>query len=244
LNQKIPQHVAIIMDGNGRWAERQGLPRSDGHSAGVNVLKTIVKASVENKIKILSVWAFGSDNWFRPAVEVEFLMQLFVDALTREMTELHERGVRLCFTGNRSQLSSVLCEQMQKAESMTADNTQFTLNVVISYGGKWDLLQATHALAQQVLDGQLTIADITEDAFSKHLNTGTLPDPDLFIRTGGEQRISNFFLWQLAYTELYFSDVYWPDFSKTELEAALAWFAARERRYGRTSQQLLEEQYV
>lgn len=232
------------MDGNGRWAEMQGLPRSDGHSAGVNVLKTIVKASVENKIKILSVWAFGSDNWLRPAVEVEFLMQLFVDALTREMAELHERGVRLCFTGNRSQLSSVLCEQMQKAESMTADNTQFTLNVVISYGGKWDLLQATHALAQQVLDGQLTIADITEDAFSKHLNTGTLPDPDLFIRTGGEQRISNFFLWQLAYTELYFSDVYWPDFSKTELEAALAWFAARERRYGRTSQQLLEEQYV
>lgn len=232
------------MDGNGRWAERRGLPRSDGHCAGVDVITTVVRACVEKQVPVLSVWAFGSENWARPEAEVSFLMQLFVQALTREINELHQNGVRLRFSGNRSQLLPLLQEEMGAAETLTVNNSQLTLNVVINYGGKWDLVQATKALASQVLDGRLSIDEIDEGRLAKQLNTGELPDPDLFIRTGGEQRLSNFFLWQLAYTELYFSDVYWPDFTINEFERALEWFQQRERRYGRTSKQLVETQDV
>ena len=228
------------MDGNGRWAENRGLPRSEGHCAGVDVVKTIVTACVEKKIKVLSVWAFGSENWARPAIEVDFLMQLFVQALTREIEALHQNGVCLRFTGRRDQLASALCEQMQLAETLTACNDQLILNVVINYGGKWDILQAAKALASRVADGEMSVDQIDEETFSQQLNARHLPDPDLFIRTGGEQRLSNFFLWQLAYTELYFSDVYWPDFTVAELEKALACFSARERRFGKTSRQLIE----
>lgn len=232
------------MDGNGRWAESRGLPRSDGHCAGVDVVKTVVRACVEKHISVLSVWAFGSENWARPETEVSFLMQLFVQALTREITELHQNGVRLRFTGNRAQLMPALQEEMRAAEVLTADNPQLTLNVVINYGGKWDVVQAAKTLASQVLDGSLLVEQIDENRFAQQLNPGDLPDPDLFIRTGGEQRLSNFFLWQLAYTELYFSDLYWPDFSIDEFENALLWFQLRERRYGRTSKQLVEKQNV
>lgn len=232
------------MDGNGRWAENKGLPRSDGHSAGVAVAKSIVKACVENDVKVLSLWAFSSENWSRPTDEIDFLMQLFVHALTKELSELHHNGVRLCFTGSRAELSAALCAQMHNAEMLTADNRQLTLNVVINYGGKWDLVHATKALAQQVVNGDISVDAINEQLFAQQLNTHALPDPDLFIRTGGEQRLSNFFLWQLAYTELYFSDAFWPDFTVQEFKKALECFNLRERRYGQTSQQISEKNHV
>ena len=232
------------MDGNGRWAESRGLPRSEGHCAGVDVVKTVVRACLKKHISVLSVWAFGSENWARPETDVSFLMQLFVTALTREINELHQNGIRLRFTGHRAQLLPALQAEMQAAESLTADNDQLVLNVVINYGGKWDIVEAAKTLASQVLDGRLLVEQIDENLFSQQLNTGDLPCPDLFIRTGGERRMSNFFLWQLAYTELYFSDVYWPDFTTSEFERALEWFGQRERRYGRTSKQLVEKQNV
>jgi undecaprenyl diphosphate synthase len=234
LNQKIPKHVAIVMDGNGRWAESRGLPRSEGHRHGVGVVKNIVQACLKNQISVLSVWAFGSENWGRPAAEVNFLMDLFLQSLEKEQQELHEHGIRLRFTGNREQLSIVLREQMQRAEDLTCDNKKLILNVVLNYGGKWDIIQVTKQLATQVAAKSLAVDDITEQLFAQHLNTYGLPDPDLLIRTSGEQRISNFFLWQLAYSELYFSEVYWPDFTISDFEKALQAFSKRERRYGKT----------
>jgi undecaprenyl diphosphate synthase len=244
LNQKLPQHVAIIMDGNGRWAERHGLPRSEGHRLGVDVVKTIVKDCVKKGIKVLSVWAFGSENWSRPIAEVDFLMQLFVEALKRELDELYAEGVCLRFTGDRSQLSIELQEQMKAAELLTNANSKLILNVVINYGGKWDIVQAAKKIASQVVEGELTLDDINEQTLMQLLNTHGLPDPDLFIRTSGEQRISNFFLWQLAYTELYFSPVCWPDFNVDEFENALLCFSSRERRFGKTSKQIIEDPHV
>lgn len=244
MNQKLPQHVAIIMDGNGRWAENRGLPRSEGHRVGVDVVKTIVKECVKKHINVLSVWAFGSENWSRPTAEVDFLMQLFVEALKRELDELCEEGVCLRFTGDRSQLSPELQAQMKTAEQLTVTNTKLTLNVVINYGGKWDIVQVAKKLASQVKEGSLSLDDINERTFAQLLDTYGLPDPDLFIRTSGEQRISNFFLWQLAYTELYFSPVSWPDFTASEFESALNSFGSRERRYGKTSKQLAENHDV
>ena len=232
------------MDGNGRWAECRGLSRSEGHCAGVDVVKSVVKACIEKHIKVLSIWAFGSENWARPEIEVNFLMQLFVQALTRETDELNQNGVSLRFTGNRAQLAPALREQMQIAENLTMNNDRLILNVVINYGGKWDIVQAAKALASRVAAGVMSVEQIDEAAFAEQLNICDLPDPDLFIRTGGELRISNFFLWQLAYTELYFSDVFWPDFTIEELDKALTCFASRERRYGKTSKQLLEVNHV
>ncbi len=232
------------MDGNGRWAESRGLPRSEGHRLGVDVVKTIVKECVAKKIKVLSVWAFGSENWARPAAEVEFLMQLFLQALAREIQELFESGVCLRFTGDRSQLSPALCEQMKSAENLTGENTKLILNVVINYGGKWDIVQVAKTLASRVAAGLMTVNDIHDESFAPLLKTDGLTDPGLYIRTSGEQRISNFFLWQLAYTELYFSEVYWPEFNAVELEKALEYYSSRERRYGKTSKQLIEKQDV
>lgn len=244
MNQKIPEHVVIIMDGNGRWAENRGLPRSEGHCAGVDAVKSVVKACIKKNIKVLSVWAFGSENWARPEEEVNFLMQLFVQALTREIAELNQNGVSLRFTGNRAQLASALRDQMQAAEELTIDNHRLTLNVVINYGGKWDIVQAAKTLATRVASGEMSIEQIDEKTFADQLSLSDLPNPDLFIRTGGELRLSNFFLWQLAYTELYFSDTFWPDFSEAELDKALSCFRSRERRYGRTSKQLVEDAHV
>lgn len=240
LNQKIPQHVAIIMDGNGRWAESRGLPRTEGHRVGVDVLKSIVKTCVSKKVPILSVWAFGQDNWARPSTEVDFLMQLFLQSLDKEVDELHLNGVSLRFIGDRTQLSQSLKDAMELAESLTAKNPVLVLNVVINYGGKWDIIQATKTIAKKVSDGALQLDEINEQLFATCLSMHDLPDPDLFIRTSGEQRVSNFFLWQLAYTELYFSDVCWPDFTTEEFTKALNVFATRERRFGKTSKQLCE----
>lgn len=244
LNEILPQHIAIIMDGNGRWAQRRGLLRIEGHRAGASTVKNVVSLCLRYQIPILSLFAFSSENWLRPEEEISFLMRLFIEALGKEVQELHENGVCLRFTGDRSALSPLLQEQMGLAELRTKDNKRLILNIVVNYGGKWDLVQAVKKIAKKVSMNELSIDDINESEIAQVLNTAGLPDPDLFIRTSGEQRISNFFLWQLAYTELYFADVHWPDFSASEFEKALASFKRRERRYGKISQQLNEADHV
>ncbi|MFV0821844.1 isoprenyl transferase [Legionella micdadei] len=244
MNDSLPQHIAIVMDGNGRWAENRGLLRIEGHRAGVEAVKTVIRCCLESQIPILSLFAFSSENWSRPENEVEFLMQLFIEALSHEVQELHQHGIQLRFTGDRQALSPTLCEQMHAAEELTKNNTRLTLNVVVNYGGKWDIVQATKSIAKKVFAGELTVDAIDESVLAEALSTHGLQDPDLFIRTSGEQRISNFFLWQLAYTELYFADVHWPDFNADEFQKALASFSRRERRYGKTSQQLKESNHV
>ncbi len=236
LIEKLPQHVAIVMDGNGRWAENRGLPRIEGHRAGVKAVKGVVQSCIEKGIPCLSLFAFSSENWSRPAEEVEFLMQLFLDSLKQELNELHASGIRLCFTGDRSLLSESLQQQMHEAETRTFKNQKLILNIVINYGGKWDILNAVKKAVKAVQSGELDINKLDEERFSSYLNTSQLPDPDLFIRTSGELRISNFFLWQLAYTELYFTDIHWPDFSAAAFEKALDSFSQRKRRYGHISQ--------
>lgn len=232
MEQKIPQHIAIVMDGNGRWAENQGLPRIEGHKAGVESVRKMIRMCMEKKVACLSLFAFSSENWARPMEEVSFLMELFIESLRRELSELNQNGVRMCFTGDRSLLSPTLQQQMREAESVTADNAQLTLNIVVNYGGKWDLVTAAKKAAQAIAQGQLSLDELDEARFASYLDMVNLPDPDLFIRTSGELRISNFFLWQLAYTELYFTDVHWPDFGEKELEKALASFSKRKRRFG------------
>jgi len=241
LSQIIPQHVAIVMDGNGRWAENQGLSRIEGHRVGVEAVRGIVETCLKKKISTLSLFAFSRENWARPASEVNFLMDLFIESLDKELDALHEQGVRLMFIGNRSELSDILQTAMHSVEQHTEHNRTLTLNVVINYGGRWDITQASRVLAKRVQSGELQPEDIDEDVFSDTLATRQLPEPDLFIRTSGERRISNFFLWQLAYCELYFTDINWPDFTADEFRHALNWFATRERRYGKISKQLIEE---
>ena len=230
--QKLPRHVAIVMDGNGRWAENRGLPRVEGHRAGIETVKRMVQCCLKKSIKTLSLFAFSCENWMRPEMEVAFLMELFIQALDQEIKTLHEHGVCLRFSGDRAPLSSELQEQMSKAETLTHENDKLLLNVAVNYSGKWDVLQATRQIAQALVKGQFTLEGIDEACFAQHLINPDLPEPDLFIRTSGERRISNFFLWQLAYTELYFTDVHWPDFNEEAFEQALINFSARERRYG------------
>lgn len=221
------------MDGNGRWAESRGLPRIEGHKAGVDSVKKMIRSCMTKKISCLSLFAFSSENWSRPVEEVNFLMELFIESLRKELSELNQHGIRMRFTGDRSLLSSILQTQMLEAERLTVENTQLILNIVVNYGGKWDLVTAAKKMTQLVLDGELALNEINEENFTRYLDTNGLSDPDLFIRTSGELRISNFFLWQLAYTELYFTEVHWPDFGEQELELALASFNKRKRRYGR-----------
>ncbi|KTD68708.1 MULTISPECIES: polyprenyl diphosphate synthase [Legionella] len=235
MEQKIPQHVAIIMDGNGRWAESRGLARIEGHKAGVESVKKMIRCCMTKRIPCLSLFAFSSENWSRPSEEVNFLMELFLESLRKELAELNQHGIRMRFTGDRSLLSPLLQQQMREAELLTANNEQLILNVVVNYGGKWDLVNAAKKITKAVLNGELAIDDINETNFAHYLDTDGLPEPDLFIRTSGELRISNFFLWQLAYTELYFSEVHWPDFGEQELELALASFNKRKRRFGQIS---------
>jgi undecaprenyl diphosphate synthase len=223
------------MDGNGRWAESRGLARIEGHKAGVEAVRTIIRCCVEKKISCLSLFAFSSENWQRPAQEVNFLMELFIEALKNEVNELNQHGIQMRFTGDRTRLSPALQEQMAEAEQVTEHNQQLILNLVVNYGGKWDVTNAAKKMTQAVMNGELDIDDIDEDVFARFLDTSELPEPDLFIRTSGELRISNFFLWQLAYTELYFTDVPWPDFSPQEFELALESFNKRKRRFGQVS---------
>jgi len=234
----VPRHIAIVMDGNGRWAERRGMPRTAGHRAGTKAARAAVEQCVRRGVGALTLFAFSSENWSRPAEEVGVLMQLFVEALQRQVRELEENGVRLRFIGDRPRLSGKLRDAMRAAEERTAGNTRLDLFVAVSYGGRWDILQAARSLAEDARAGRLDPAGICEDDLSSRLALAGVPDPDLFIRTGGEHRISNFLLWNLAYTELLFTDTLWPDFDAAALDAAIDEFARRERRFGLTSGQL------
>jgi undecaprenyl diphosphate synthase len=233
-----PQHVAIIMDGNGRWARAHGLPRPAGHRASVKVVRRVVEECAQRNVQFLTLFAFSSENWSRPPDEVGMLMNLFLDALVREIADLHRNQVRLRFIGDRSLLGSELAERMIAGEALTQANTGLGLMVAVAYGGRWDIAQACRSLAADAAAGRLSPADIGEADIAERVALAGVPDPDLLIRTGGEQRISNFLLWNLAYTELYFSDVLWPDFAPAHLDAAFEYFARRERRFGKTSAQL------
>ncbi len=232
-----PQHVAIIMDGNGRWARSRGMPRPAGHRASVKVVRRVVEECVQRKVRHLTLFAFSSENWQRPPDEVGMLMGLFLDALQREVADLHRNQVRLSFIGDREQLGE-LARRMQAAEQLTAGNSGLRLIVAVAYGGRWDIARACRLLAADAAAGTLSPAAIDEAQIAQRLALAGIPDPDLLIRTGGEQRISNFLLWNLAYTELYFCDALWPEFSGAHLDAAFEYFAQRERRFGKTSGQL------
>lgn len=226
------------MDGNGRWARQRTLPRQAGHRAGVRTARLIVEACARRGIGALSLFAFSSENWRRPQREVGALMRLFVEALEREVGELHANGVRLRFIGDRSSLSATLQQRMAAAEARTRDNTRLSLVVALAYGGRWDIVQAARALAVEAAQGRLDPDAIDESTVATRLALAGLPDPDLLIRTGGEHRISNFLLWNLAYAECHFTDTLWPDFGEAELDAALERYARVERRFGKTSEQL------
>ncbi len=238
LSRKLPRHVAIIMDGNGRWAKRRFMPRIAGHRAGVEAVRGIVRACARKGIEVLTLFAFSSENWRRPPEEVGLLMELLLSSLQREVTKLHENDVCLRFIGDRSAFAGTLGEKMAEAEALTRDNRGLKLAIAVNYGGRWDITQAARRLALKVAAGELSAEAIDEVLVQEHLCLADLPEPDLFIRTGGEQRVSNFLLWQLAYTELYFTDTLWPDFDDQAFEAALASFASRQRRFGLTGEQV------
>ena len=235
-----PQHVAIIMDGNGRWARSRGMPRVAGHRASVKVVRKVIEECARLEVRYLTLFAFSSENFLRPADEVGMLMGLFLDALVREVDELHKNRVRLRFIGDRSALNPELIRRMETSEALTAGNQGLGLIVAVAYGGRWDITQACRRLAEESAAGQLAAAEITEADLAARLELAGVPDPDLLIRTGGEQRISNFLLWNLAYTELYFSETLWPEFSPQHLQAAFDFFAQRERRFGKTSEQVVK----
>ena len=238
---QVPRHVAIIMDGNNRWAKRRFMPGVAGHKAGVDAVRAVVETSVARGVQVLTLFAFSSENWRRPADEVSALMQLFVMALEREVRKLHRNNICLRIMGDVSGFSAQLQKLIREAEELTRNNTAMTLVVAANYGGQWDIVQAAKRLAADVQQGKLQVADINEQVFHQYTWLHDLPPPDLMIRTGGEQRISNFMLWQTAYSEFYFSDAFWPDFKQEEYEKALAEFALRTRRFGRTDDQLEEE---
>jgi len=234
----LPRHVAVIMDGNGRWASRHGRPRHAGHRAGVRSARTVVEAAAEAGIESLTLFAFSSENWRRPVEEVNSLMRLFVEVLQREVDALHDNDIQLRFIGDREHLPTILQKRMADAETRTAGNQRMTLVLAIGYGGRWDLVQAMRRIGEKIRAGNLEPADLDERVMSRHLSLTGLPEPDLLIRTGGEYRISNFLLWDVAYTEVFFTPVLWPDFGRDDLAAACRFFAERERRFGRTTAQL------
>ncbi|MFT3905503.1 MAG: polyprenyl diphosphate synthase [Steroidobacteraceae bacterium] len=234
----LPRHIAIVMDGNGRWASARGGLRSDGHRAGLAPVRMAVRECARRGIEALTVFAFSSENWARPAEEVEALMSLFFNAMEQELPELQQNHVRLRFIGERVALAAGLRERMERVEQGTAHNRGLKLQVALNYGGRQDILGAVRQLAARAAAGTLPVEQISEQLFGAALALGQLPEPDLFIRTGGEQRISNFLLWNLAYSELYFTEVLWPDFDTADFEAALAAFAQRQRRFGLTGEQV------
>jgi len=233
----IPRHVAIIMDGNGRWAKSRLLPRIAGHKRGVDTVRTAVKACIEHEVNYLTLFAFSSENWRRPAAEISFLMQLFFTVLEQEVIKLHENGIRFKVIGDLTKFEPRIIEFIRKGEEMTSANTRLTLTIAANYGGRWDIMQAVRKMYAQ--DPKL-FNNFAEEDLSQHFAMSYAPEPDLFIRTGGEQRISNFLLWNLAYTELYFTDTLWPDFNKDSLDLAIQSYQQRERRFGRTSEQIQE----
>ena len=237
----IPRHIAIIMDGNGRWAQQRRRPRLIGHRAGARAVRTCVEFCLDRGVGALTLFAFSSENWNRPAEEVGGLMKLFLGALEREVDELHRLGARLRFIGDRSRFDAALLQRMQAAEALTAGNTRLQLCIAASYGGRQDIAAAARALAEDVAAGRLRPDEIDEHALGARVALADLPPPDLFIRTGGELRISNFLLWQLAYTELWFTDTLWPDVDAATLQRALDDYAGRERRFGLTGAQVAAE---
>lgn len=232
----VPRHIAIIMDGNGRWATSRYLPRVTGHVKGVEAVRGVVQACAERGVQFLTLFAFSSENWRRPAEEVSMLMRLFVSALEREVKRMHANNIRLKIVGDLTRFDNNLQKMIEEAQVHTAANTGLTLTVCANYGGRWDVMQAT----QKMMAAMPSVTDFTEEDLARHLVMAYAPEPDLFIRTGGEQRISNFLLWQLAYAELYFTDTYWPDFDAASLDAAILSYQQRERRFGRTSAQVQE----
>ena len=232
-HRSIPRHVAVIMDGNGRWASQLGRPRFVGHRAGVKSARQIVEACAQAEVETLTLFAFSSENWQRPAEEVNALMRLFIEVLQREVAALHENGIRLRFIGAREHLPEILQKRIEDAENRTAANTRMTLVLAVSFGGRWDIVQAAKRIAEKVRAGGLDPGDIDETVMARHLSLAAYDDPDLLIRTGGEKRVSNFLLWDLAYTEIHFTDTLWPDFCKQDLTEAFEFFGQRQRRFGR-----------
>jgi len=235
----VPKHVAIIMDGNGRWATKRFMPRVAGHSEGLEAVRKVVEECVKQNVRYLTLFAFSSENWRRPPEEVGFLTKLFLKSLRKEVARLAENNIRLKMIGDLSRFGSAITEMVEFSEEKTKDCNRLTLTIAANYGGRWDILQAMQKVLAQ--NHQIDPQGISEELLTPHLSMAYAPEPDLFIRTGGEQRVSNFLLWQLAYTELYFTDILWPDFDAAELQKAFLWYAQRERRFGRTSAQLVEE---
>lgn len=236
--QNNPRHIAIIMDGNGRWAQKRFMPRAVGHQAGVKAVRKIVEYCAQQEIEVLTLFAFSSENWRRPQEEVSLLMNLFMATLQREIEKLHRNNIKLRFIGDRSAFSELLQAKMSEGEALTKDNTALTLVIAVNYGGRWDLCQAFQKVSEKMLAGELKKQDVTEQLINRYLSTAGLPEPDLFIRTGGEQRVSNFLLWQLAYTEMYFTATLWPDFNQNSIEDAIKSFKSRQRRFGLTGEQV------
>ncbi|MGI9232706.1 MAG: isoprenyl transferase [Woeseiaceae bacterium] len=239
---KVPRHVAVIMDGNGRWARARQKPRRAGHRAGVKAVRATVEAAARHGVEVLTLFAFSSENWGRPEEEVRSLMTLFVEALRREVDELHRNNVRLRFVGARDLLQPSLVKKFAAAEERTAGNAGLLLNVAVAYGGRWDILDATKRLAAKVERREIRVDDIDEAALASEMQLADCPEPDLLIRTGGEQRISNFLLWNLAYAELWFTDVLWPDFGEQQFADAMQFFAKKQRRFGHTGDQVVATQ--
>lgn len=236
----LPQHIAIIMDGNGRWAERRGYPRAIGHEEGVNAIEKIVKAVMEKKIPVLTLFAFGIENWKRPKDEVNFLMELFAKTLNSQVESFLKNNIKLHVIGDLTPIEPALQKKIRDVEKLTSDNSALTLIIAFNYSGRWDILQATQKIAHKITAGELEPHTISYEHIQSVISLAEFPEPDLFIRSSGEQRISNFLLWQLAYTELYFTEVLWPDFDGQVLEDALQAFSKRQRRYGLTRQQVAE----
>ena len=232
----VPRHIAIIMDGNGRWATGRFLPRVAGHAKGVERVRDVVEACVVRGVEFQTLFAFSSENWRRPAEEVSVLMRLFMTALEREVTKMHVNSIRLKVVGDLSRFDAKLQRMIANAERRTANNSRLTVNICANYGGRWDMMQAIG----KMVAAHPGATDFSEEQLAPHLAMAYAPEPDLFIRTGGEQRISNFMLWQLAYTEMYFTETYWPDFTGASLDEAILSYQQRERRFGRTSAQLVE----
>lgn len=233
-----PRHIAIIMDGNGRWAQKRMMPRIIGHRAGVKTVRSIVEFCVKEKIEVLSLFAFSSENWRRPPKEVNMLMELFMGTLQSQVDKLDTNNIKLKIIGDKSAFSEKLQDRISEAELQTKDNNGLTLVIAANYGGRWDITQAFQKITEKISEGELKTEDISEQLISEYISTAELPEPDLFIRSGGEERISNFLLWQLAYTEFYFTDTLWPDFDQALFSKALNSFKSRQRRFGHTGEQI------
>ena len=233
-----PKHIIIIMDGNGRWAEQNGLTRSAGHKAGVKVLRNLIEHAVQLELKILTVYAFSRENWQRPKKEVELLLDLFISSLKSEVKDLQENNIKLNFIGETDRFSEKLKKSMSKSESLTSSNSKLTLNVALNYSGRWDIYNALLSIIDDMTAKKITKNDVDEELINTKLSLANYDEPDLLIRTGGEKRLSNYLLWQIAYTELYFTNTLWPDFNTDQFDLALDWYAKRQRRFGKTPEQI------